>query len=132
MALENLTGMTHQTWKLLWSTRRPNNPPGAFTLLELLVTITLVGVLSALLFPALARAREKAKVVKVHTELYNVGLALHMYADDHEGRVPPVRVNCNSDTRDHWCPLPIELAQAGYLARGRAIGRETMSNGLSA
>jgi type II secretory pathway pseudopilin PulG len=91
---------------------------------ELLVVIAIVGILAGLLLPALGRAQEKAKVVKVHAELHNVGLALHMYADDHGGRVPPVRVNCNGDARDHWCQLPVELAEEGYLPRGGEVGRE--------
>lgn len=95
-----------------------------FTLVELLVVIAIIGILASLLLPSLARAKEQAKVVKVHAELYNIGLALQMYADDHDGAVPPVRVNCNSDFRDHWCQLPVELAEAGYLARSQEVGRE--------
>lgn len=96
----------------------------AFTLVELLVVIAVIGVLASLLLPALALAKERAKVVKVHAELYGIGMALHMYADDHEGRVPPVRVNCNSDLAEHWCQLPVELAQLGYLPLSRQAGRE--------
>lgn len=97
---------------------------GGFTLVELLVVIALIGLLASLLFPALARAREKARVIKVHAELYGIGLALQMYSDDHAGRVPPVRVNCNSDLASHWCQLPVELAQQRYLPRSLAPGRE--------
>jgi len=97
---------------------------GAFTLIELLVVLAIVGVLASLLLPAIARAKEKAKVAKVHAELYGIGVALHMYADDHAGRVPPVRENCNNDLREHWCQLPVELAQARYLPHSDAGGRE--------
>jgi prepilin-type N-terminal cleavage/methylation domain-containing protein len=96
--------------------------PSGFTLVELLVVIALIAILASLLLPALARAKEKAKVSKVHAELYGVGLALEMYADDHEGQLPPVRVNCNSDMSSHWCQFPIELAEEGYLARGDTPG----------
>lgn len=96
----------------------------AFTLIELLVSIAIIAILASMLLPALARASEKAKVVKVHAELFGIGMALHMYADDYDGRVPPVRVNCNSDFREHWCQLPIELAEQGYLAHSHEIGRE--------
>jgi hypothetical protein len=64
------------------------------------------------------------RVVRVRAELYGIGLALHMYADDHQGRVPPVRVNCNSDLAEHWCPLPVELSQDGYLPHSKQAGRE--------
>jgi prepilin-type N-terminal cleavage/methylation domain-containing protein len=109
---------------------RPAEPrPGrkdtkAFTLLELLVVIAIIALLAALLLPALTRGREKAKVVRVHLELHGIGLALEMYSSDNAGRVPPVRVNCNSDLANHWCQLPIELARDGYLPRSEAAGRE--------
>jgi hypothetical protein len=45
-----------------------------------------------------------------------------MYADDHEGALPPVRVNCNTDLADHWCQFPVELAEQGYLPRGNRPG----------
>ena len=102
--------------------RAPTQRPQGFTLVELLVVIAIIAVLASLLLPALARAKEKAKVAKVHAELYGVGLALEMYADDHEGQLPPVRVNCNSDFFTHWCQFPVELAQEGYLARGDQPG----------
>jgi len=94
----------------------------AFTLIELLVVIAIIAILASLLLPALARAKEKAKVVKVHAELYGVGLALEMYGDDHDGQLPPVRVDCNSDLSSHWCQFPIELAEEGYLPRGDQPG----------
>jgi hypothetical protein len=61
-----------------------------------------------------------------------VGLALEMYADDHEGQLPPVRVNCNTDLSTHWCQFPIELAEEHYLARsdkpGMAANMEDVFN----
>ncbi len=102
--------------------RAPGASP-AFTLIELLVVIAIIAVLAAMLLPALSRAKEKAKVVKVHAELYGIGLALQMYADDHAGRLPPVRVNCNTDMAEHWCELPVELAEARYLPHGDQPGR---------
>lgn len=98
----------------------PARSPGwqaAFTLVELLVVMAIVAILVGLLGPALARSKEKAKVAKVHAELYGVGLALEMYSDDHQGQVPPVRVNCNTDLSTHWCQFPAELADDGYLPR---------------
>lgn len=93
-----------------------------FTLIELLVVTAIIGIWAALLLPALARAKEKAKAAKVRAELYGVGLALQMYADDHENQLPPVRVNCNSDLSDHWCQFPVELAEEGYLPKGDRPG----------
>ncbi|MBW7990153.1 MAG: prepilin-type N-terminal cleavage/methylation domain-containing protein [Planctomycetes bacterium] len=58
----------------------------AFTLIELLVVIAIIALLLAILMPALRAARGQARktVCKVHVA--GVGLALRMYADDHEGK----------------------------------------------
>lgn len=96
----------------------------AFTLVELMVVIAIIAMLGGLLLPVLGRAKEKAKVAKVHAELYGIGVALQMYADDNGGNVPPVRVNCNSDLWEHWCQLPVELAAMKYLPRGVEAGCE--------
>jgi prepilin-type N-terminal cleavage/methylation domain-containing protein len=90
----------------------------AFSLVELLVVVAIIAILASLSLPALARGREKATVAVVRSDLLQLGLALDMYATDHEGRVPPVRENCNSDLALHWCQLPVELADQGYVPRG--------------
>ncbi len=95
-----------------------------FTLVELLVVIAIIALLASLLLPVLARAKEKAKVTRVRAELYGIGLALEMYATDYAGKLPPVRVNCNSDLLTHWCELPVELANERYLARSNRGGLE--------
>jgi len=105
-------------------TRPFSRDPQGFTLIELLVVMAIIVLLASLLLPALSRAKEKAKVAKVHVELYGIGLALQMYADDYEGQLPPVRVNCNSDLSEHWCQLPIELAAERYLPHSDQGGRE--------
>jgi competence protein ComGC len=94
----------------------------AFTLLELLVVIAILMVLAGLLLPGLGRALERARVTKVHAELANLGLALEMYAEDHQGRLPPARANCNSDLMTHWAEFPKELAVMGYVPRGEQPG----------
>jgi prepilin-type N-terminal cleavage/methylation domain-containing protein len=101
-----------------------SRPVAAFTLVELLVVIAIIGILAALMLPVLARGREKANVARVHAELYGIGVALDMYSTDNAGKVPPVRVNCNSDLAEHWCELPVELARDNYLARSEKAGCE--------
>ena len=97
-------------------------PAGGFTLIELLVTMAILSLLISILLPSLGAAREMAKATKVHAELYGLGLALEMYGMDQDGKYPPVRVNCNSDLREHWCQLPVELAAEGYVPEGPPDG----------
>ena len=59
-----------------------------FTLIELLFVIALIGILAAILLPALARARENARRVSCMHNLSQLGLVLHMFADEHNGKLP--------------------------------------------
>jgi prepilin-type N-terminal cleavage/methylation domain-containing protein/prepilin-type processing-associated H-X9-DG protein len=75
----------------------------AFTLVELLVVMAILGVLMSLLLPNLRGAMDAAKRVKCKSNLRQIGLAMVQYAGDHEGRMLPARhAEITWDVNETW------------------------------
>ena len=70
----------------------------AFTIIELLVVIAIIAILAAILFPVFARAQEAARKTTCASNLRQLGLAAHMYAQDHDEVLPCDYYACNSST----------------------------------
>jgi len=73
--------------------RHPRAPRPAFTLIELLVVISLIGLIMAILLPALRAARQTAQRIQCASQLRQNGVFHLMYADAHAGWFPITRWN---------------------------------------
>jgi len=93
------------------STRR-----SGFTLIELLVVISIIALLISLLLPALARAREQAKVTQCASNERQMGIAYAIYANDYEGYYPPSYVAGGG-----WNVISVPVR--GYMI-GAGVGRD--------
>jgi type II secretory pathway pseudopilin PulG len=81
----------------------------------MLTVVAVIAVLVSLLVPTLARSRQHARVVCVHADLRQIGLALEGYAVSYAEQLPPTRMGCGEGVelplpeelaRDHWLPSP--------------------------
>lgn len=110
--------------------------PRAFTMIELLVVVAIIGVLLGLLFPAVQKVRETANRVRCMGQLKQLGLASHMCHDTH-GKLPPMVGNYpNPDSGDFgnvfFFLLPHLEQQALYAATWTGSAHELDNSSIYA
>ncbi len=80
--------MTPMTTKPQTTTRR-HGPRTAFTLIELLIAVAVIGVLASMLIPAAMIVRRSALRASCISNLRQIGVMTFAYCDDHDGGIPP-------------------------------------------
>ena len=76
--------------------------PRAFTLIELLVVIAIIAILAAMLLPALAQARGKAREIVCTNGLKQVNVAVLLHVGDEDGMLPSVRTDEGGAHSKKW------------------------------
>ncbi len=93
----------------------------AFTLIELLVVIAIIAILAAILFPVFAQAKVAAKKSVTTSNLKQIGLAVIMYAGDHDDTFPRTMDTSTGfpETISWWAVANYQRALNPYIKNGR-------------
>jgi prepilin-type N-terminal cleavage/methylation domain-containing protein/prepilin-type processing-associated H-X9-DG protein len=84
----------------------------AFTLIELLVVMVVIALLAALLLPSLGRAKESGRAAACLSNLHQIGIALQLYVQDNNNRLPYMQDK--SLTTTNQFPSP-DIVLSNYL-----------------
>lgn len=88
-----------------------------FTLIELLISITIIAILAALLLPALNQARDRARGIQCTGNLKQAGLNLGMYISDSGGRNPPAQTADEQGYGIWWTDRVVPYLRSGCAVK---------------
>jgi prepilin-type N-terminal cleavage/methylation domain-containing protein/prepilin-type processing-associated H-X9-DG protein len=102
--------------------------PNGFTLVELLVSVSIIALLAALLIPAIMQSRAATRRTVCQSNLRQWALAVRMYADTHHGRLPyrgqGIKPTTSLDNMEDWFnALPQHMEGTPYIELVRAGAR---------